>query len=329
MLVRKVASDPLWVPIAEEQGGLVCRRQLLELGLTRTQAATNVDNGRWQRVHPGVYATFTGALDPVQHVWAALLHAGRGAVACCSTALWLFQVLDEQPDTLHVSIPEARRVEPVPGVRLHRRRALNRPETPVHPAAVPPRIRIEESLLDECAVRGEADVVGLVLRATQRRRTTPGRIAGALSTRAYQPKRSLIRDVLAEAEAGVASPLELHYRRRVEVPHRLPVGRRNLLDVDEQGRRRYRDVEYERWRLVVELDGREAHPTDQAFRDLRRDNQVTVTGRTVLRYGWRDVVGEPCAVAAQVGLALQQRGWSGSVGRCGAGCPIPPPSGAG
>jgi hypothetical protein len=81
--------------------------------------------------------------------------------------------------------------------------------------------------------------------------------------------------------------------------------------------------------LVVELDGREAHPTDQAFRDLRRDNQVTVTGRTVLRYGWRDVVGEPCAVAAQVGLALQQRGWSGSVGRCGAGCPIPPPSGLG
>jgi hypothetical protein len=247
MLLRKVASDPLWVPIAEEQGGLVCRRQLLELGLTRTQAATNVDNGRWQRVHPGVYATFTGTLDPVQHVWAALLHAGRGAVACCSTALWLFRVLDEQPDPLHVSIPEARRVEPVPGVRLHRRRALNRPETPVHPAAVPPRIRIEESLLDECAVRCEADVVGLVLRATQRRRTTPGRIAGALSTRAYQPKRSLIRDVLAEAEAGVASPLELHYRRRVEVAHRLPVGRRNLLDVDEQGRRRYRDVEYERW----------------------------------------------------------------------------------
>ena len=193
MRISKIASDPSWQAVADEQGGLVSRQQLIDLGLTRAQAAANVDNGRWQRVHPGVYATFTGPIDASQQVWAALLHAGPGSAACCSTALWLCGVLDRTPDPLHISIPEARRVRPLTNVRMHRCRALNRPVPPIHPVATPPRIR-------------------------------------------------------------------------VEVPHRLPTGARNLVDVDERGRRRFRDVEYRRWGLIVELDGREAHPVDEAFR---------------------------------------------------------------
>jgi hypothetical protein len=326
MLMSQVAADPRWRAVADVQGGLVSRRQLIELGFTRAQAAANVDNGRWQRVHPGVYATFTGPIDASHQVWGALLYAGRGSAACCSTALWLFGVLDTMPEILHVAIPEARRVKSLANVRMHRRRALNRVETPVHPVATPPRIRVEESLLDECARLTEDELVGLILRATQRRRTTPARLEGALAARSFQPRRSLIRDVLADAEAGVASPLEAHYRRRVEAPHRLPVGARNLLDVSHQGRKRFRDVEYQRWGLIVELDGREAHPADEAFRDMRRDNDTALSGRVTLRFGWRDVVGEPCASAAQVGLALQQRGWPGCPRPCSATCPIPPPT---
>ena len=43
----------------------------------------------------------------------------------------------------------------------------------VHPTAMPPRLRLEEALLDECGVRSESDTVGLVLKAIQRRRTRP------------------------------------------------------------------------------------------------------------------------------------------------------------
>ena len=63
MRISKIASDPSWQAVADEQGGLVSRQQLIDLGLTRAQAAANVDNGRWQRVHPDVYATFTGPID--------------------------------------------------------------------------------------------------------------------------------------------------------------------------------------------------------------------------------------------------------------------------
>ncbi len=322
MLQRRVATTVIWSEIAQAQGGLISRGQLLELGLTHAQARTNVMNGRWQRILPGVYATFTGSVDAVQQVWAALLFAGSGAAACCTTALWLHRVLDEPPDVVHVSIPHSRRVVAPSGLRIHRRRALDRPRSPVHPLASPPRLRLEEALLDECGIRSESETVGLVLKAIQRRLTTAERVSRVLEQRAIQPRRELIRDVLTEAYSGVVSPLELTYRQRVEVAHGLPEGTRNQAEWTG-GRWRYRDVEYGQWELIVELDGREAHPADEAFRDMRRDNDVIVAGRVTLRYGWRDVIGEPCVVAAEVGLALQRRGWPGAVGRCCAACLIP------
>ena len=97
MMLRKASADDLWLPVATAQHGLISRRQLIGLGLTPSQARTNVTNGRWQRVHPGVYATFTGTLDPLHRVWAALLYAGQDAVACCATSLWLFGLLDKAP----------------------------------------------------------------------------------------------------------------------------------------------------------------------------------------------------------------------------------------
>jgi len=203
MMLRKASAEGLWVPVATAQHGLVSRGQLIDLGLTPSQARTNLRNGRWQRVHPGVYATFTGSLDKMHLVWAALLYAGPDAVACCATSLWLYGVIDKAPELIHVSIPESRRVDPHPGIRPHRRRVLDQPGAPIHPAASPPRIRIEESLLDECARRTEDETVGLVLRATQRRLTTPARIMAALSRRAIQPRRALILDLLTDAEAGV------------------------------------------------------------------------------------------------------------------------------
>ena len=323
MLLRRVASVDDWVEVAAGQRGLIGRAQLLELGLTPAQARTNVANGRWQRVHPGVYATFTGAVDPTALVWAALLYAGAGAVACCSTALWLHRVLDRPPDVVQVSIPHSRRVDRHPGIRMHRRRPLDRARPPILTAANPPRMRVEQAVLDVCADGTETDAVGVLLRATQRRVTTAGRIAGALSERPIQRHRTLINDILAEARAGVASPLELRYRRDVEVPHGLPAGRRNRAEPVGLGGTRYRDVEYEAWSVIVELDGREAHPADEMFRDMRRDNDAAISGRTTLRFGWRDVVGERCVVAGQVGLLLQRQGWRGPIGRCGPECLIP------
>jgi hypothetical protein len=47
-----------------------------------------------------------------------------------------------------------------------------------------------------------------------------------------------------------------------------------------------------------------------------------VSGASVLRYGWRDVAGKPCAAAQQVGSVLQAGSWPGRPHRCSPTCPI-------
>jgi hypothetical protein len=314
---------PLWQVLAEQQHGVVSRAQLLALGLSPSQARVDVESGRWPRLLPGVYASFTGPINATARTWAAVLYAGSGAAASHRTALWLGGLLDEAIDPVHVTIPASRRVLRQPGIRIHLSRPLDDPRQTIrHPSASPPRIRLENALLDQCEFETAGQSVHLVLSAIQRRLTTAARISCVLDNRPRHRWRRLIVDILSEARDGVASALELRYRQNVERRHGLPDGVRNRRERDASGGSIYRDVRYQQWSTIVELDGREAHPPDEKFRDLRRDNLATLLGEASLRYGWRDVVGEPCAVAAQVAVLLASRGWSGSPQPCGAACEL-------
>ncbi len=318
--VRRVG----WVDIAKLQGGIISRHQLLDLGLTPAQAKSEINNGRWRRLLPGVYGTFTGPIGTHSRVSAALLYAGPGAAASHGTALWLWKLLDESPAVIDIVVPGSRRVRRQPGLRVHRRRALDRPDVSslIHPSAQPTRLRVEEAVLDHCDAVAAPAAVDVVLRATQRRVTTADRLRGSMNRRPRQRWRSLLLDVLAEVQVGVTSNLELAYRRDVEQRHRLPAGTRNAAEDGRRGGHWYRDVRYRAWHVIVELDGREAHPVDEAFRDMRRDNDAAVAGDTSLRYGWRDVVGDPCGVAAQVVAVLRLGGWAGLPRACSATCTV-------
>jgi hypothetical protein len=73
-------------------------------------------------------------------------------------------------------------------------------------------------------------------------------------------------------------------------------------------------------RTTVELEGLAYHPEDEVGRDDARDNAAVVGGDAVLRYGWAAVVGSPCDVAAEVAAVLADRGWTGRLRPCSAGC---------
>jgi hypothetical protein len=294
----------------------------MRLNLSSAAARTNLDNGRWRVLLPGVYATFTGPVGPMAMVWSAVLYAGTGAAACGPTALWLTGAIDDRPALVHVAVPASRRVVRQPGIRIHLSRALDDKVRDIaHPSARPRRLRLEWALLEVCDRENSSMAIHLILQAIQRRLTTAGRLRAALGSRLRHRWRQLICEILAEAADGVASPLELRYRREVERVHGLPAGLRNQPEVAPAGGRSYRDVRYAGWRVLVELDGRKAHPEDQSFRDYRRDNYAAVAGETVLRYGWRDIVGRPCEVASQVGQVLALSGWRGSLVGCRPGCP--------
>jgi hypothetical protein len=114
-------------------------------------------------------------------------------------------------------------------------------------------------------------------------------------------------------------PLEYGYVQHVERPHGLPTAVRQA-EVVIEGRTRYLDNLYQDFALCVELDGRQAHPDDQRWLDVRRDNANTVGRLDTLRYGWADVEATPCQTAAQLALALWNRGWTGVLRPCGPAC---------
>lgn len=161
----------------------------------------------------------------------------------------------------------------------------------------------------------------MVLRACQQRRTTAARLAAAAQARTRLRWRSLLFELVQDVGDGVTSPLERRYVGDVERAHGLPRGLCNRLEVC-RGRRRYRDVRYRRWRLVVELDGRAAHPEDERELDDLRDNELTARGERTLRYGWRSVTMWSCLTAGQVAGVLHQAGWSARPVRCGPRCTV-------
>ncbi len=318
------AAEP-WRGLATTQAGVVARRQLLELGYTSGQVGALLDSRRWTGLLPGVYAVFKGPVPPMTRAWAAVLAGGCEAALAGEAALWLWGVLDVAPKRLAVCVPWERRVVPPEGIDVMRRRRL---AALVHPAGRPPRLRLEEALLD--VVDGSprpSDVVGIVLRATAGRRTTPPRIRAAMAGRKRLRHRRLLCDILGDAAEGVQSALERRYRKDVERAHALPRGERNRAELvpDGRGRRvrnRYRDVRYRRWGTVVELDGLEAHPQWLRHLDRRRDNSVVVAGDRGLQYGWHEVVSDPCRVAAEVSMVLWRGGWRGVPRPCGPQCPV-------
>jgi very-short-patch-repair endonuclease len=303
----------VWQHLAATQAGILTRGQALRCGLTRAAIHARLSTGRWQRVHYGVLATFSGKVPREARLWAAVLACGADAVLSHETAAEISGLTTERDDRIHVTVPHHRRVSAHRGIVVHR--AVNVPAIR-HPALVPPRTRIEHTVLDLAeASRDLESAMGWLARAVGARLTTPARIGAAVSGRKRLRRRRHLLAALEDVAAGCHSVLELHYLRRVERAHHLPVG-------DRQHRRGgwYDDVAYTDYGVCVELDGRAAHPADAAIRDRRRDNAAALSGARVLRYGYSDVTTRPCAVATDVSALLAQEGWPGTPARCGRDC---------
>lgn len=308
-------------PLLDEQAGTVARRQLLAIGLSDADIARLLRRRELVRVHPGVYVNHTGFLTWRQRAWAAVLyhwpsalHGESALQAHHGTGL---DVVDDRP--IHVAIDERRRQRRRDGVRLHR---VSRLKERVQPSRSPARVSLEHAVIDVAsAAHDEAAAVAVLADACQSRRTTPARLAEALRGRHRTPRRRFLLELLVDVAAGAYSALEHRYLTRVERPHGLPTGARQRR-VRIGRTPAYRDVEYRRHGVVVELDGRLGHE-QQADRwsDMDRDIDTVVSGDVTLRAGWRQAL-SPCRLAVAVGRLLVARGWSGRPTACGPSCAV-------
>jgi Transcriptional regulator, AbiEi antitoxin len=306
--------------MARSQRGVVSRSQAVRSEMPYSTIRSKVDSGRWQRVHRGVYATFTGPLSRDAQLWAAVLYAGSGAVLSHETAAEVDRLLDLPSAAIHVTIPSDRRVFAVPGLLVHRARHLRDLRFP--PGELP-RTWIEDTILDLAdAKRDFDDVCALVTAAFGRHKTTAGIMRTVLSERTFHRWRREIDELITAAADGTHSVLEFRYDRDVERAHGLPRSTHQVPFRKKDGHRGFRDRVYESYGVIVELDGKQAHPDDRQWDDKERDNAAAEDKLQSLRYGWRRVRWDPCGTAAQVAKVLRTHGWQGSPKPCSPACPL-------
>jgi predicted transcriptional regulator of viral defense system len=309
---------PQLLELAEQQCGIVTKRQAIALGMTRSVIASHVRYGRWQRLHPGVYATFTGRPSRPAELWAAVLSAGLGAMLSYQTAAELAGLIKRPSPLIHVTVPADRRVARRPGIVVHR---SEREAAARHPVKQPPQTRIEETVLDLAgAARTIDDAHAWITRCLGSRLTTQGKLHQALAVRSKIRWRAELTELLTPDAAGFHSVLERRYHSNVERPHGLPAAQRQAR-FSSGGHNEYRDALYEAYRTAIELDGDATHGADTKWWDVRRDNAAAADGIATLRYGWFDVTQTPCRVAAEVAQVLADRGFTGAHA-CSSGCPV-------
>jgi Protein of unknown function (DUF559) len=263
--------------------------------------------GQWQRPCRGVVVTFSGPLSRAHQEWAAVLAAGPGAVLAGLTAARLDGLAGFDDPRIHVLVPASRRVRAqLPaGVIVHRSAVLA--PTSVHPLRLPPRTRLARSVVDAASWMGTANGTRAVLAAAvQQRLVRVRQLRTVLERRPALRRRSLIMRTLSDIEGGAEALSELDFARLTR-RFGLPEPDRQAVRLDSRGRRRWLDAYWDYARLVAEVDGRWHMDAQAWWADMRRDNELTVSGLRVLRFPAFAVRDEPELVAAQLRAVLLAR----------------------
>lgn len=180
-----------------------------------------------------------------------------------------------------------------------------------HGVGDPCRTRGTQTVIDLSAEMKPDELAAFLAEALGRRLVDGREILRQLDATKRHRNRQLLMDVLTDVSEGAQSPLEVRYLRDVERAHQLPGAKRQAKFGPYRG-----DALYEAYGVLVELDGRAFHQGLPASLDMDRDNFHQLQGVVTLRFGWRQVSGEPCRVARQVGAALSLRGWPGTLSPC-------------
>lgn len=291
--VASVRIPPTLAATAHGQAGVVSHQQARAAGISDSAMHHAVSTARWRRVHPRVYVLHSGPLSRAGERWAAVLYAGAGAHLSHQSAASVHGWMEAGP-CVHVTVPLGRRARPRAGIAVHRRQLVVRDVTTKGGLPVTTARRTAIDLLDSATTVGDA--ITIVARAVQ-----TGVDANALRRDVGSAARirwkGPVLESLSDIASGSHSYLELRFAKLLR-RHGLPLGERQA----PFGRTRT-DMAYDG--VVIELDGRLGHADAVGrLRDMHRDNAHSLAGRTVLRFGWHDVAGRPCDVAAQVAAAL-------------------------
>jgi hypothetical protein len=245
------------------------------------------------------------SLSHVPRLWAAVLYAGPSALLSHETAAEVLGLTNRRHPVIQLTVPARRRVHPREGLAIHRSVFEYQRWRPQR--GVPPHTFYAETIINLADDADNLDdVVGWVSRGIAQNMVVAAQLLAAVRARRRFRWRDRIDDVIEQVTGGPHFPLEFRYDRDVERAHGLPAATRQAKFVKADGSKGFRDRYYEKYGLIVELDGKEFHSEEIRARDRARDNEAAATTGATLRYGWPDVSRMACETAAQVHHALPQ-----------------------
>lgn len=292
--------------LADDQHGVVARRQLVALGVDRAAIDRRLAVGLLIPLHRGVYAVGHRRLTLEGRWLAAVLAAGPGAVLSHRDAAALHGIR-KAPESKKVSVSTPSAAKSTPALRVHSRRRLADEDVATVqgiPTTSPARTLVDLAPMLTAAqlqaTLGEADRRGLLDPAAVHRalRRTKGRHG--------QGHRRLLAALDAHEQRGVTllrSELEERFLDLIDRAG-LPWPE---LNADAAGLEV--DALWPEQRLVVELDGWAHHKERHAAaRDRDKTNRLQLAGYDVLRFMHGDLVHRPEHVAQTIRTALAATG---------------------
>ncbi|NEE00711.1 type IV toxin-antitoxin system AbiEi family antitoxin domain-containing protein [Phytoactinopolyspora halotolerans] len=294
-------APPELAVLAAAQDGLITRQQALGCGVSQSAIRHALrPGGEWQRLTPGIYATFTGPLQERHWVRAALLYAGpaavvTGAVACRAYGMRYLP----SAATLELLVPPHVRRAPIPFAMIHRVTSMPAARMVRGIACAPP----ERAALD--AVRGEQrlrDVRATLSEVVQRKLTTLERLVSEhdrIDRRGLTLARVAFDDIAAGCRSAPECDLRDLIRQSLVLPE--PCWNGPLPDAPEM----VPDAYYKEARLALEVDSVEWHGFGEAAEQTERRRALYA------RLGWRvlpisphRIREEPMAVLAEIEAAV-------------------------
>jgi very-short-patch-repair endonuclease len=288
--------------LADDQYGVVARRQLLALGVGNRAIGDRLAGGALITLHRGVYAVGHRRLRIEGRWLAAVLAAGPGAVLSHRDAAALHGIR-KPPESGKVTVTTPARARNTPALWVHGRRRLTAEDvTTVRgiPVTSPARTLVDLAPMltaaQIAATLGEADRKGLLDVAALDRALcrTKGRHG--------QGHRRLLTALEAHEQRGITLLLSELEERFLDLVLDADLPRPQLnVPVDGVSV----DALWPEQRLVVELDGWAYHRERAAAAwDREKTNRLQLAGYDVLRFMHGDLVHGADRVADAIRAAL-------------------------
>jgi very-short-patch-repair endonuclease len=291
--------------LADDQCGVLSRRQLYATGITRWQIRAQIDGRRWQRTGRQTVVVHTGRLDEEAARWVAVLETCPAAALAGVSALQEAGLTGVSERVVHVIAPKSSRPRRSRGVRVHESRRYRESDVLTNGLR---RVRTPGAAVQEALwAASDRQAALFVVTSVQQRLVRAAEVSEALAAVRRHRRRRFLLLLVADVADGAHSLGELDLtaalRRRGLPPPTRQVVRRL------PGGRVYLDAEWEEYDVRLEVDGVQHEQPEGRLDDALRDLELAVDGAGPLRLPLLALRLDEYAVLDRLEALLRARGW--------------------